>query len=198
MYEKNLANINNEALKRRLSKINTIESRIGISYCITPSKDYVLLKDDIPFDDLSNPRVAVQKMLENNIKHEMKSNDIIITFGIGLGYLLDETFNKYPSKIFVYEPDLNVLHFVLNNIDISEHLASGRIYITNDIDELISKLSSVYITKDRVEIVYLQNYAVVKNKELLMLTQKVYDACKSKMVDINTITKFSKKWLTNY
>ena len=30
-----------------------------------------------------------------------------------------------------------------------------------------------------------------------MLTQKVFDTCKTKMVDINTITKFSQKWLMN-
>lgn len=197
MFNKNLEQIDNDALKRRLVKISPIESRVGISYCVTPSNDYVLLKDEIPVDDLQNPREAVKQALKNNINNEMKSNDIIINFGIGLGYLLDETFNNYPSKIFVYEPDLNLLHFVLSNVDISEHLASGRVFLTNDLDELISKLGSTFITKDRVEIVYLQNYAVAKNKDLLMLTQKVFDTCKSKMIDINTITKFSKKWLLN-
>ncbi|MBE7710936.1 MAG: motility associated factor glycosyltransferase family protein [Cyanobacteria bacterium SIG31] len=197
MLDKNLEHIDNLALKRRLQKISSIESRIGISYCVTTSGDYVLLKDDVPADDLNNPREAVRKMLSNTIKTEMKSNDYIITFGIGLGYLLDEVYNKYSSKIYIYEPDLNLLHFVLCNVDISEHLASGRVFITNDLEELISKLSNTFITKDKVEIVYLQNYAVVKNKELLMLTQKVFDTCKSKMIDVNTISKFSKKWLSN-
>ena len=197
MFEKNLDAIDNIALKRRLARISPIESRAGVSYCVTPSNDYVLIKDDVPSDDLNNPRESVRKMLNNNIKHEMGKNDIIITFGIGLGYLLDETFNTYPSRIFIYEPDLNLLHFVLNNVDISEHLASGRVYVTNDLNELLTKLSSSYITKDKVEIVYLQNYAVLKNKELLVLTQKVFDTCKSKMVDVNTITKFSKKWMIN-
>ena len=32
-------------------------------------------------------------------------------------------------------------------------------------DELIDKLASTYISKDKVEIVYLQNYALVNNKE---------------------------------
>lgn len=197
MFNRNLEFIDNVALKRRLERISPVDSKVGISYCVTPSNDYVLLKDDVPADDLQNPREAVRKMLNNNIKNEMKENDIIITFGIGLGYLLDETFNTYPSKIYVYEPDLNLLHFVLSNVDISEHLASGRVFITNDLDELISKLAKTFITKDKVEIVYLQNYAVVKNKELLLLTQKVFETCKSKMVDVNTITKFSKVWLSN-
>ena len=65
----------------------------------------------------------------------MRPKDTIITFGIGLGYLLDEVFNTYPSKIYIYEPDINLLHFVLNNVDISEHLSSGRIYISSDLDE---------------------------------------------------------------
>lgn len=197
MFNKNLEAIDNLALKRRLARISPVESRMGISYCVTPSNDYVLLKDDLPSDDLNNPRESVKKFLDENIKNEMRSNDIIITFGIGLGYLLDETYTRYPSRIYIYEPDLNLLHFVLSNVDISEHLSSGRVFLTNDLDELIAKLSSTFLTKDRVEIAYLPNYAVAKNKELLLLTQKVFDSCKSKMVDINTITKFSKIWLAN-
>ncbi len=197
MFEKNMEFIDNLALKRRLTRRSPGQSRAGISYCVTPSNDYILLKNDIPSDDLNNPRAAVREMLKSTIKHEMKSNDIIITFGIGLGYLLDEVFNTYPSRIFVYEPDVDFLHFVLHNIDISQHLASGRVYITNDLDELLYKLNSIFLTKDRVEIVYLKNYAIAKNKELLLLTQKVYDTCKSKMVDVNTITKFSKIWLVD-
>ena len=197
MYKKNLEFINNEALKRRLENVSSIESRLGISYCVTPSNDYVLLKNDIAIDDLNNPRAAIKRNIENNIRQDMCTNDIIINFGIGLGYLLDETFNKFPSRIYIYEPDLNLLHFVLNNIDISEHLSSGRVYITNDLDELAQKLSSTYLTKDKVEILYLQNYAIARNNELLLLTQRVLDTCKSRIIDINTITKFSKRWLIN-
>lgn len=197
MFNKNLEHIDNLALKRRLSRISPIESRQGISYCVTPSHDYVLLKDDLPADDLQNPRAAISEMLKKTIRHQLNNRDIIINFGIGLGYLLDETFNTYPSRIFVYEPDLYLLHFVLSNVDISEHLASGRVYITNDLDELIAKISSSYITKDKIEITYLPNYAMIKNQELILLTQKVFEACKSKLVDINTITRFSKDWLYN-
>ena len=197
MFEKNLEVLHNDALKRRLAKISATKANANISYCVAPSNDYVLLKDEVPTDDLTNPRKAITDMLDKNIRTEMRNNDIIIAFGIGLGYLLDETFNRYPSKIFLYEPDLELLHFVLNNVDISEHLASGRVFITNDMDELLSKLSSTFVTKDKVEIVYLNNYAIIKNKELLLLTQKVYDICKTKMVDINTITKFSRQWMVN-
>ena len=61
----------------------------------------------------------------------------------------------------------------------------------------MNKLSSTYLTKDKVEVVYLKNYAVVKSQELLELTQKVYETCKTKMIDINTLNKYSKRWLAN-
>lgn len=197
MFQRNLEFISNLALKSRLERITLDESRKDMSYCMTPSNDYLLMKNDVPFDDLNNPRQAIKDMLKTSIKNPMDKNDIIITFGIGLCYLLDEVYNTYPSKIFVYEPDIKVLHFVLNNVDVSEHLASGRVYITDDLDELMKKLSDSYITKDKVEIVYLKNYAVIKSQELLALTQRVYETCRSKMVDVNTITKYSKKWLLN-
>lgn len=197
MFNKNLEAMNNSALRRRLEKIDPVEAREGITYIITKSNDYILLKDDVPIDDLNDPKAAVQQHFKSIIKGTMKPNDFIITFGLGLGYILDEAYNTYPSRIFVYEPDLNMLHFVLSNVDLSEHLSSGRVFITNDLDELLSQLGKMYISKDRVEIVYLQNYAIVKNKELLLLTQRVFEACKSKLVDVNTIAKFSETWLIN-
>ena len=183
MFNKNLEYINNAVLKSKLEGMKLEETRWDISYCMTPTNDYLLLKNDVPIDDINDPRGAIKTMLNNMIKQPMGKNDIIITFGIGLCYLLDEVFNTYPSRIFVYEPDTKLLHFVLNNVDISDHLSSGRVYITDDMDDLMNKLSSMYITKDKVEVVYLQNYAIVKNQELLELTQRVYETCKNKMVD---------------
>ncbi len=197
MLKKNLEFFNNERLKKVLEGLTIEESRWDISYCMTPTNDYLLMKNDVPIDDINDPRGAIREMLNSTIKQQMDTNDKIVAFGIGMCYLLDEVYNTYPSKIYLYEPDTKLLHFVLSNVDISEHLSSGRIYITDDMDELIKKLADEYLTKDKVEIVYLKNYAIVHSQELLELTQKVYDTCKSKMVDINTITYFSKTWIHN-
>jgi len=149
MFDKNLEAIDNLALKRRLSRLDANQTKEGISYCVTPSNDYVLIKNDIPTDDLENPRASIKNMFKETIKNELTTNDIIINFGIGLGYLLDECYNTFSSRIYIYEPDLDLLHFVLSNVDISEHLGSGRVFITNDLDELITKLNSTYLTKEK-------------------------------------------------
>ena len=197
MFDKNLEFIFDEDLKSRLREIKIDEAKACMSYCMTTSNDYLIMKNDIPIDDIDNPRKAVQDMLSATIKKPMETNDIIITFGIGLCYQLDEVYNTYPSRIFVYEPDTKLLNFVLHNVDITEHLKSGRVFIFDNIDDLISKLSEIYITRDKVEVVYLKNYAIVKSQELLELSQKVFETCKSKTVDINTITRYTKDWLQN-
>ncbi len=197
MFNKNLEFLDNEDLKLRLSGYTIDETKANMSYCMTSSNDYLLMKNDIPLDDLDNPRQAVQKMISNTIKRPMEKNDIIVTFGIGLCYQLDEVFNTFPSRIFVYEPDTKLLHFVLSNVDISDHLKSGRVFIYDNLDALSKKLSEIYITKDKVEVIYLKNYAVVKSQELLALTQKVYETCRSKTIDVNTLTRYSKIWLSN-
>ena len=197
MFNKNLEFLSNEDLKARLGGFAIDETKANMSYCMTKSNDYLIMKNDIPLDDIDNPRKAVQVMINETIKRPMEKNDIIITFGLGLCYQLDEVFNTFPSRIFVYEPDTKLIHFVLSNVDISDHLKSGRVFIYDNLDALINKLSEIYLTKDKVEILYLKNYAVVKSQELLALTQKVYEACKSKTVDINTITRYSKVWLAN-
>ena len=82
MFKKNLEYINNESLKRRLQAISDYESRTGISYCMSKSNDYVLLKDDVPIDDLQNPREAVCKNFEANIKSNLRPTDTLVIFGI--------------------------------------------------------------------------------------------------------------------
>ena len=80
LYGRNELDIDNLALKRRLSKISTIESRVGISYCVTPTNDYVLLKNDLPADDLHNPREAVKKMLKDSIKTDKNIKGAIVKY----------------------------------------------------------------------------------------------------------------------
>ena len=80
MFKKNLELLNNQQLKARLEKITLDESSKNISYCMTPSNDYLLLKNDIPMDDINNPREAIKSMLKTSIKNPMGNNDIIVTF----------------------------------------------------------------------------------------------------------------------
>lgn len=51
MLQKNLDKIVNNKLVNRLNRVADAQAQSGISYCVTPSNDYILLKNDIPIDD---------------------------------------------------------------------------------------------------------------------------------------------------
>ena len=61
MFDRNLEFIDNIGLKERLKNIKLENSSRNMSYCITPSNDYLLMKNDVPIDDINNPREAVKK-----------------------------------------------------------------------------------------------------------------------------------------
>ena len=72
MFDKNLEYLSNPELRARLDKITLDESRKNISYCMTPSNDYLLMKNDVPIDDINNPREAIKQMLRTSIKNPME------------------------------------------------------------------------------------------------------------------------------
>ena len=68
MFNKNLLFFNNEELKERLKRFSLDDTKKNLSYCMTPSNDYLLMKDEGPIDDVNNPREAVKQMLKSTIK----------------------------------------------------------------------------------------------------------------------------------
>ena len=64
MFSRNLEFLNNLALKSRLERITLEESSKNMSYCMTPSNDYLLMKDDVPFDDIIILARQLKKLLE--------------------------------------------------------------------------------------------------------------------------------------
>ena len=72
MFDKNLEYLSNPELRARLGKITLDESRKNISYCMTPSNDSLLMKNDVPIDDINNPLEAIKQMLRTSIKNPME------------------------------------------------------------------------------------------------------------------------------
>ena len=58
MFDRNLEFIGNESLKQRLKKITLAQSSKNMSYCMTPSDDYLLKKKNIPLDNKNQHKKA--------------------------------------------------------------------------------------------------------------------------------------------
>ena len=60
-----------------------------------------------------------------------------LILGLGLGYVVEAAYAYSPGQLIVYEPDLPLLRFVLDNVDLSEYLGSGRVRLTHAIPETV-------------------------------------------------------------
>ena len=63
MFDKNMQFLQNENLKNKLLNMDLKNSSVDLSYCMTTSNDYLLMKNDFPLDDINNPREAIRSIL---------------------------------------------------------------------------------------------------------------------------------------
>ncbi len=129
--------------------------------------------------------------------NNLKSSDIVIIAGLGLGYLLKRVFISSKCKIIVYEPEKEILNFSRQAVDFSGELKSNRVFMTGSFDELNAILSGIYGYKSTISVLSLQSAGLLYPGEienLLFRLPKIEATLKS-----NYTTLFSKsfKWLFN-
>jgi spore maturation protein CgeB len=81
------------------------------------------------------------RIIENS---KIKKEDIVILFGIGLGYLLSILHNNFQNIIFAIEPDINLFYTLITSRDIRNILLSPRIklIVGKDLKEVKDELST--------------------------------------------------------
>ena len=131
-FDINMEVFSNGRLKKELQALDFATASEDLNCFVTKCGDYALAKKNFPYDDIENPAQSVIDTCKECIKSNPQKNDFIVIYGLGLGYILDEVYTSYPSRIFVYEPDINVIRFVMENVDFTHILADKRVFITND------------------------------------------------------------------
>ncbi len=198
MFKKNLEALkySNKNLAEKLEKkslseiatINTLESACG---------DLIISYGEIPLNSPENPVLESKDLWNRTINSPLKKNDIVIIFGLGLGYLFKRAFVSTNAKILVYEPFEDVLRFTLEYVDFSKELSENRVFISNDIGEIFQKLEEEYLSGDKIEFLYTDGYVLSAKDNLLLLTKKTLQICQSKSMDSNTVFSQCKIWTTN-
>ena len=199
MFNNNLKALNtiNSELANRISAISIEEAKKNIEVFQSPSSHLVIAYKNIPLDNPDNPIQDSLTNWQNNIKDSLSKNDIVICFGLGLGYLFKRAYISSPSKIIVYEPNIEILRFVFEYVDFSEQLLDKRVFITDNENEISDYISEKYLINDKIDFIYPPGYLNINPKELLSISEKIIETCKSKSSDINTITRLSKLWIEN-
>jgi len=199
MFQKNLAAIKakNPQLAKKLENIdiNTIKS---IDVYKAENDDLIIAYNNTPLHSNIDPIREAKTTWNRTIKTELKKNDLQLVYGIGLGYLFKRAYISSESKIIVFEPIIEILRFVLEYVDFSGEFSDERVYITDNISDISNKLQKEFLSGDRVEFLFLNNYALISQETLGSLTSKVFEIIKDRKNDETTIFNLSRIWTENF
>ncbi len=199
MFQKNIEvlKFKNPDLAAKLENLSLEDVSDNFSVFEAESNDLIIGYKDIPLNSPVDPIQEARQIWNKSIKTEPVKNDIHLVFGIGLGYLFKRTYISSPAKVFVFEPNIEVLRFVFEYIDFSQELAAKRVYFTDNFDILMDKIQKEYLSGDKVEPLFVDSYALLNQKILMDLTSEIIKICQLRNMDQNTIFNRCKDWTIN-
>ncbi len=199
MFLKNINAIEktNSHLAEKLSNISLEEARQDINVYNATSGDLIISYKEKLLDDADNPIEQTKQNWIANTNDNLSKNDIVIVFGLGLGYLFKRAYISSNSKILIYEPNTNILRFVLEYVDFSNELSDKRVFLANDEKQFENFFKHNYLSKDKLEFIYPKGYLELNSKELISISDKIIEISNAKNADLNTTKKFAKLWVEN-
>lgn len=199
MFENNIKVIEkvNPTLAYKIKNISIQETSKDIGAIKNENGEYILTKNKKYIDDTPSPLQSAKEIFAQQIKSAEFRHDFIVIFGLGLANLLDYTHSMSITSLVLFEPDLNIWRFTCEYVDLTKYFEDGRLFVSSNLTECTNYISEKYLLDDKIEFVYLKNYVLQHPSEFTVLTERIYQACQEKIIDMNTIKKMSKVWTSN-
>lgn len=199
MFKKNLEAIRkvNKVLAYKLEHVTLEEASRNLSAIKNEFGEYILTRNNKYVDDTPSPIASAKAIYAEQIKSATSRHDFIVIFGLGLGNLLDYAHTESVTQLILYEPEIDIIRFTCEYVDLTKYFKDGRLYITNNLTDCTKYIGEKYLLEDKIEFLFLKNYVLQKPSEFTVLTERIFETCQEKIVDMNTIKKMSKIWIDN-
>jgi len=142
-----------------------------------------------------DPQREAQRLIQS---HLHGSEQLVVLFGLGLGYHLQEMLEKNSEAHFVVvEPNLELFSEILKTRDISDIIHSKRVTLliepkAYNLDELSPHSDAANMTH-----VVLRPYRVLFETEAVQAEQDFYAYANSKKINRATLKRFDRLWTKN-
>ena len=153
---KNLDQIRNynSFLARKI--INHTQLQGYADFVESKSGNINLLYNNIPIhDEIDHINEAVN--LLNNLSRN-ESRDVVVLFGLGLGYTLKHFAENFKGTIIIYEPNLDILRITFESVDFSQEFGNPKILITNIVEDMTRHIMRFFSLDCKVHFVVLNSY----------------------------------------
>ncbi len=121
------------------------------------------------------------------------NDSIRIVYGLGLGYLVDLMAQKIKKgRILVYEPNLDLLSFVLSIAQI-DAIANDRVFIYNDESQFLDKINKITNHETTLSISFLNSYKNLFFYDIKKIFNKAQNILGEKIINHNTLINKSEE-----
>lgn len=162
----------------------------------TPNGHYTLRYQGVFLHSPQNPVAEAQEAIRAQCRPEARRLHLIL--GIGLGYLVDELFQASPGNILIYEPDLPLLRFVLDNVDLSAPFSSGRVFLASSLHDLTTLARKQLYRQHQLDVLALQGSAYLLADDIPPLMQQLTELELDRVHDVKTGHAFHFQWLEQF
>ena len=197
MFEENIAELEKKNPKLA-QKIRNHKEVKGIDVYQSESKNFIIAYKGVLLHSNEDPLREAKALWYKTVKAQLRENDIQVIYGLGLGYLFKRAYVSANSKILVYEPSLDILKFVFENVALASEIADDRVFIVDNQDDVKEFFEKKYIQGDRIEVLFLPAYLNLPGVDLVKFSNEVYKILKEKNVDQNTIFLNAKTTIKNF
>lgn len=119
--------------------------------------EHNLVINGLPVHSVNSAEKEAQNMVTTLPHNNLGSIHVI--FGLGLGYLCDTFVQSLKGNIIVFEPDIEILRFVLEIVDLSDAFSTKRCFIVSDYDEYGRVFSSIFKYRSKTSLSVLNFYS---------------------------------------
>ncbi len=196
MFSKNIEALKtkNPVLAQKLQEMTIEEAGENIEVYEAESKDYFISYSGLALDDIYDPIRVAKTTWNINVDFEVNKHDIIVVFGLGLGYIFKRAYVNSNCRVVLYEPKLDIMRFVLEYVDFSDVISDDRVYITCDRKDCLNFITHKYLSTDKLVFLYPKAYEQLATQEFIEFTNNIVEVCSLKKMDIGTIKKLAKSW----
>jgi hypothetical protein len=184
-----------------LASLETTSPSLDWDIKSTPEGDYTLVSV-LDGYYLHDPKGA-SKEASHIVAEQCLPNkgNLHIIFGLGLGYLLEGVFDASDGTIIVYEPDVSLLRFVLENVDLSRFFKSKRVFLATSTFELIDVMPAFFTLGCDINTLLLPGEAIRLGEEvprlLSLIQHRVGDFTNSVKVSFAYNLKWYQQFFNN-
>lgn len=185
---------NASALKRLEAVAPITEAEFELLSC--PDGGFTLRYKGMCLHNPENPIEEARQMIQQQAT--LAADRIHAILGLGLGYLPDELVQQTPGQMAIYEPDLGLLRFVLENVDLTQLFSSTRVALFCEQEAFLGYLRKKLYSQYKLDILTLKGCAYLFADEIQPLMAHLTQIEMFRIQDFKTGEHFHELWIRQF